>query len=143
MILAAATATDAHPATTASVAAAPPTAVPTATTGVAAPEPIPFRKTSAVSGNELLGTLLTTLLVLAAVAGTAWFARRMGWLARWTGADAREGGATRSIAVLGVRRVSRRTTLYRVSDGRREYLLAESTAQVQLLDLPPATEHAP
>ena len=93
---------------------------------------IPFRKTSVVSGSEVFGMLVTTVLILAAVAALAWFARRQGWLDRWTGGVPSARDPKRSLAVREVLRISRKTTLYRVSSGGREFLLAESSAQIQL-----------
>jgi hypothetical protein len=104
-------------------------------TATVAASPIPFRKTSVVSGSEVFGALLTTVLVLAALVALAWIARRRGWLDRWTGGAASVADGKRSLALLEVRRISRRTTLYRVSDGKQEYLLAESSAQVQISTL--------
>jgi hypothetical protein len=72
------------------------------------------------------------LLFLAAVAALAWFARRHGWLDRWTGGTAPARDAGRSLAVLEVLQISRKTTLYRVSHGKREFLLAESNAHIEL-----------
>lgn len=100
---------------------------------VTSPAPIPFRKTSIVSGSEVFGVLLTTLLFLAAVAALAWFARRQSWLDRWTGGTASARDAGRSLAVLEVLQISRKTTLYRVSNGKREFLLAESNAHIELV----------
>jgi hypothetical protein len=107
-------------------------ATPVTQQAVTSPAPIPFRKTSIVSGSEVFGVLLTTLLFLAAVAALAWFARRQGWLDRWTGGTAAARDAGRSLAVIEVLRISRKTTLYRVSNGKREFLLAESNAHIQL-----------
>lgn len=110
-----------------------PGATPVTTETVASASPIPFRKTSVVSGSEVFGMLVTTVLILAALAALAWFAHRQGWLDRWIG-GARSVRDTnkRSLAVLEILRISRKTTLYRVSNGKREFLLAESSAQVQL-----------
>jgi hypothetical protein len=108
-------------------------AIPATYHAIGSSSPIPFRKTSVVSGPEVVGTLVTTLLVLAAVAVLAWFARRQGWLERWTGSAATAPTTMRSLTVLEIRRISRKTTLYRVRNGTSEFLLAESSAQVQLL----------
>lgn len=106
----------------------------TATThqAVVTSPPIPFRKTSVVSGSEVFGMFITTALVLAALAALAWFARRRGWLERWTVGTTSAPGGKRSLTVLEVLRISRKTTLYRVSNGKHEFLLAESNGQIQL-----------
>ena len=100
--------------------------------GIAMPALIPFRKTAVVSGSEVAGLVITTLLLLAVIAVSAWFARRQGWLDRWIGGAQPAVNSKRSLAVLEVLRISRKTTLYRLSNGTREFLLAESSAQIQL-----------
>ena len=72
-------------------------AAPAATTA-AAPAPIPFRQAPVASGPEVFGMLLTTLLVLAAFAGLAWYARRRGWLERWIAVAPAAGGQVRMLA---------------------------------------------
>ena len=104
---------------------------------------IPFRKTSVVSGSEVFGMLVTTVLILAAVAALAWFARRQGWLDRWTGGVSSARDKKRSMTVLEVVRISRKTTLYRVINGKREFLLAESSAQIQLSSAHSESEQQP
>jgi hypothetical protein len=112
---------------------APPSGVAVATHQAVAPHAsIPFRKTSIVSGSEVFGMLIATCLVLAAFAALAWFARRHGWLDRWTGGAVADRDAKRSLVVQEVLRISRRTTLYRISNGTREFLLAESSAPIVL-----------
>jgi hypothetical protein len=105
-------------------------ATPVAYHTVVAPTPIPFRKTAIVSSSEVFGMLITTLLVLMAIAALAWFARRQGWLERWTAGA--PSARTSTLTVLEVRRISRKTTLYRVSNGGKEFLLAESSMQIQI-----------
>ena len=100
---------------------------------VASSSAIPFRKTSIVSGSEVFGMLVTTILVLAALGALAWFARRLGWLDRWIGGARSAHDIKRSLAVLEIVHISRKTTLFRVMDGDREILLVESSAQIQLL----------
>jgi hypothetical protein len=97
-----------------------------------APAPIPFRKTAATSGPEVIGTLAVTLLVLAGFAGLAWYARRRGWLDRWVMQAPSAVAGKRKLSVIEVLHVSRKTTLFRVSDGERELLLTESTVQTHL-----------
>jgi hypothetical protein len=116
-------------------------ATPTATTAA----PIPFRRSEATSGPEVFGVLVTTLLLLAAFYGLAWYARKRGWLQRWGIAAASSASApTRRLQVLERLPLSRRTTLFRVRDGEREFLLAETSAgAVQLAETTAAGEGAP
>jgi hypothetical protein len=115
-------------ATTTATKPAPPVSAP----GVAS-APIPFRKTSVTSGPEVFGTLVITLLVLAALSALAWYAQRRGWLDRWITQVPSKATGKRKLAVVEVLHVSRKTTLYRVSDGERELLLTESSVHAQLV----------
>lgn len=94
--------------------------------------PIPFRKTAVTSGPEVFGTLVITLLVLVALSALAWYAQRRGWLDRWITQAPSGATGKRKLAVVEVLHVSRKTTLYRVSDGERELLLTESSVHAQL-----------
>lgn len=117
------------------------TAVSAATPSAAAVTAIPFRKSAAVSGSEVFGVLMTTLLVLAVFSALAWYARKRGWFDRWVGRMPSSAEVKRNLAVAEVLRVSRKTTVYRIRDGEREFLLAESSGPVQLsihgMDLEP------
>lgn len=93
---------------------------------------IPFRKDSAVSMPEVSGLLLTASLLLAAFYGIAWYAKKAGWLERWTGASASNRDSQRRLAVIERMVVSRKTVLYRVRDGEQEYLLVESSASLHV-----------
>jgi hypothetical protein len=95
-------------------------------------QPIPFRESSPTSAPEVFGLFATTVLLLAAFYAIAWFARRAGWLDRWVGPRPPAGENPRQLALLERLPVSRRTTLYRVRHGDKEYLLAESSTPVQL-----------
>jgi len=110
---------------------APATGTATTTQRVVA-APIPFRKSSATSGSEVVGVFVTTLLVLAAFAALAAFARRHGWLDRWVGQLPSAPENKRQLVVVETLRVSRKTTVYRVKNGEHEFLLAESSAPLQL-----------
>lgn len=102
----------------------------------AEPAGIPFRTSAATSGPEVFGLLVTTLLLLTAATAVLWFARRRGWLDRWVGA-APAVAAPKQLVVLESLRINRQTTVHRVRDGRQVYLIAESTAQVQVIAVPP------
>lgn len=115
----------------------------TATTPGVAAAPIPFRKTAATSAPEVFGVLVTTLLLLAAFAALALFARKRGWLDRWVGSAPAAPDSKRQLAVIETLHISRKTTLYRVRDGGREFLLAESSAPVQLAPVAAEPEPSP
>jgi hypothetical protein len=115
----------------------------TATSQSVAVAPIPFRKTAAASGPEVFGVLVTTLLLLAIFAALAVFARRRGWLDRWVGAAPSKSELKKKLAVTETLRISRKTTVYRVSDGDREFLLAESSAPLQLSPVVLVAEQLP
>lgn len=106
----------------------------TATSAASAsmPSPIPFRHTSIVSASELSGILIATVLVLSVFAVSAWFARRKGWLDRWSTDAGKSRVSGRSLVVLEVLRISRRTTVYRIASGKQEFLVAESSSPVAL-----------
>lgn len=110
-------------------------AAPASAPGVAS-APIPFRKTAVTSGPEVFGTLVITLLVLAALSALAWYAQRRGWLDRWITQVPSGATGKRKLAVVEVLHVSRKTTLYRVRDGERELLLTESSVHAQLAPQP-------
>lgn len=95
-------------------------------------QPIPFRKDSVTSTPEVFGLLLTTLLLVAVFAAVAWYARRRGWLDRWVGPKPGLQNDKKKIMVLEAQRISQKTTLYRISNGENEFLLAESSLQIQL-----------
>jgi flagellar biogenesis protein FliO len=104
-------------------------------------EPIPYRHGGAGSDPSIMSALGTTLLLLAAIATLAWHARRKGWLDRWI--TARQPVAGRRLVVLETTALSRNTRLYRIRDGEREFLLAESTGQVLVVDRLATTELSP
>jgi flagellar biogenesis protein FliO len=111
-------------------AASPQGAPPAIHQAVVSSSPIPFRKTSIVSGSEVFGMLVATLLILAAFAALAWIARRQGWLERWTRSVPLARDGQRTLSVVEVLRISRRTTVYRIGSGNAQYLLAESTTPI-------------
>jgi len=114
------------------VAPAPASVTTTTSSQSVAAAPIPFRKSAATSGPEIFGVLATTLLVLAGFAAFAVFARRRGWLDRWVGRAPLAADNPRKLAVIETLFVSRKTTIYRIRNGEREFLLAESTSPLQL-----------
>ena len=96
-------------------------------------QPIPFRKEGITNAPEVFGLLVTTVLLVSLFAALAWFARRQGWLDRWVGPKPASQSDKKKIAVLGMQRLSQKTTLYRIASGDSEYLLAESSVQIQMI----------
>lgn len=96
-------------------------------------QPIPFRKDGITNTPEVFGLLVTTLMLVGIFAGLAWFARRQGWLDRWIGPKPESQNIKKKLVILETQRISPKTTLYRISNGDSEYLLAESTMQLQLI----------
>ena len=103
-----------------------------------APAPIPFRQSGGISGPEVFSSFAITLLLLAAVAGAAWYARKRGWLDAWLAVPQAGEAGKRRLAVVERLALSRRTTLIRVRDGERELLVLESAGSAHFV--PPATE---
>ena len=82
-----------------------------------------------------MSALGITALLLAALWGVAWQAKRRGWLARWLPSGT-EVGAQPNVLLKGRLRLSQKTVLYEVMTSERErVLVAESASGVQLLSL--------
>ena len=108
-------------------ATAPAASVQTTTQAIA------YRPESASVSGSVVDVLLMLVLLLGGVLVLAWVAKRQGWLQRWTVGAA---PLSRSGAGLGVEqalRLSPRTTLFRIIDGNRRYLLVESTGTVRFV----------
>lgn len=123
----AATARSVGPSTTAPVPVATTETVPERPTA-----PIPYRKEGGGAGGSLIGVLAMTVLMLAVVVVVLRFAKSRGLLDRWivsapVGAKGSREGRD-AMRVEQALRVSPRTTLYRIRDGERGYLLVESIA---------------
>ena len=96
-------------------------------------QPIPFRKEGITNTPEVFSLLVTTVLLVAVFTLVAWYARRRGWLDRWVGPKPDSKSNSKKIIVLETQRISQKTTLYRISNGESEYLLAESSSQIQFV----------
>ena len=103
-------------------------------------QPIPFRKDSVANTPEVFGLLVTTILLVSVFAALAWYARRRGWLDRWVGPKPQSVSPDKKIIVLETQRISQKTTLYRISNGGSEFLLAESSMQIQFATQDSSTE---
>lgn len=96
---------------------------------------IPFRDEGPGLASQAVDVLLVLILLLAACLGIALYARKRGWLDRWTGARAKTPPARGSLQVEQMSRLSPKTTLYRVNDADRRYLIVESSVAVQVVEL--------
>jgi len=104
---------------------------------------IPYRAEPAVSGSELTGVLVATVVLLAAFLGLALYARKRGWLHKLAPLNAVNHAGKRNQLQVHAQRISRLTTVYRIEDGRRAWLVVESTGQVSVsapTDVPVAGE---
>lgn len=105
------------------------TAAPTSMTAA----PIAFREEGSSTGADAAQALGMTVLLLAVVVVGLWAARRRGWLQRWLGAAVLARPADSSdLKLVHTLRLSPRTSVYRIQNGSKSFLLVESSAQVTL-----------
>lgn len=90
--------------------------------------PIPYRNESGAVAMPALGALVATVLMLALFAAVLKFARRRGLLDRWIVAPRVAEDGRPALRVEQSLRVGPRTTVHRIRDGERRYLLVESLA---------------
>ena len=99
---------------------------------------IPFRAEGESLADGAINALLVLVLLLAAVLAVLWVAKRRGWLEKWTGQVLPL--QTPSIRIEQRLRLSPRTMLYRVQDGRSSYLVLESSVNAKLCPIEPMSE---
>lgn len=102
---------------------------------VVAARPIRFREEGGSVADSATGVLLVLVLLLGGCLALLLWAKKKGWLDRWianAGASAPDAGGLRVEQAL---RLSPRTVLYRVGDGRERYLVVESTVSARLTAL--------
>jgi len=90
--------------------------------------PIPYRNESGSVAMPALGALVATVLMLALFAAVLKFARKRGLLDRWIVAPRVAEDGRPALRVEQSLRVGPRTTVHRIRDGERRYLLVESLA---------------
>ena len=101
--------------------------------------PIPYKHEGGGLAASATGAMVVAALLLGGLYIALRFARQRGLLDRWivaaprADADAAEPAPLRVERVL---RVSPKTSVYRIRDGARRYLLVESLAQATLVPLP-------
>lgn len=112
------------------------TQVPVARAAAATPATaIPFRPEAEDVTSQLVDVLLVLALLLAVCLGAVWFAKKRGWLDRWRVVATTGRTSQASVRVEQALRLSPRTTLYRVKDAGRGYLILESTATARIIPL--------
>lgn len=108
----------------------------TSSTVAVTPQSIPYRKESSGVGGSVIGVLLVTAVLLAAFVLVLRLAKSRGLLDRWIMAPALRGPTGQVLQVEQSLRIGSKTTVHRIRDGARRYLLVESMAPgVQLLAL--------
>lgn len=110
-------------------------AVPTASAKPAqssASHGIAFRPEGASAAADATGVLLALAALLAAAMVALWFAKRKGWLERWLGSVGPAQAGAQSLRVERTLRLSPRTIVYRVADGKDSYLVVESSTNARL-----------
>lgn len=90
--------------------------------------PIPYRSEGGAAGSPALGALVVTVLLLALLVAVLRFARAKGWLDRWIVAPPAAGDGRAPLRLERSLRVGPRTTIHRIRDGERSFLLVESLA---------------
>jgi flagellar biogenesis protein FliO len=96
---------------------------------------IPYRESAEVSGIDVAGAFGAAIALLALALCLAWLARRQGWLRRWGVASGPGASAAEGLRIEQVLRISPRTVVFRIADGEKRYLLAESRDGARWLPL--------
>jgi hypothetical protein len=98
--------------------------------------PIPYRSDANGMAASTSSALLVAVLLLAALALGLRYAKRRGLLDRWIVAAPGRVAGRPDMQIVRALRVSPKTTLYRIRDADRHYLLVESLAQTTLTPIP-------
>lgn len=99
-------------------------------------QPIPYRSDANGMAASTSSALLVAVLLLAALALALRYAKRRGLLDRWIVAAPGRVAGRPEMQVVRALRISPKTTLYRIRDADRQYLLVESLAQTTLTPIP-------
>jgi len=97
-----------------------------------ATQPIPYRSDANGMAESTGSALLVAVLLLAVLALGLRYAKRRGLLDRWIVAAPGRVDGRPDMQIVRALRVSPKTTLYRIRDADRHYLLVESLAQTTL-----------
>lgn len=127
---------DPAPAAARSEAVAHPVAAQIGAARADATQPIPYRSDANSMAASTGSALLVAVLLLAVLALALRLAKRRGLLDRWiVAAPGRASSGRLDMQVVHALRVSPKTTIYRIRDADRHYLLVESLAQTSLTPL--------
>jgi hypothetical protein len=96
---------------------------------------IPYRDEGGGLAAEAGGAVFAAFVLLALLVVVLHVARKRGLLDRWIAAAPTRAEGREPMRVEDALRVGPRTTLYRIRDGGRRYLLIESTAQARLVPI--------
>lgn len=105
------------------------------------PAEMGFRPETATMGTQATDVLVILMLLVAAFVAVVWVARKQGWLDRWIVSQGNSEKTRSTIRVEQALRISPRTTVYRIVDAERRYLLVESSAATQIVTIE-VTDHA-
>jgi flagellar biogenesis protein FliO len=96
-------------------------------------QPIPYRTESPVTAGKALSVFAMTMVLLAIVGGLLLWARKRGWLQRWSGATASGATSGRNTPrVLGQARLGTASHAYVVEVDGSRFMIVESSRQISL-----------
>lgn len=93
---------------------------------------IPYRHESVDMAGSALDALLVAVSLLAGCLAALWYAKKRGWLSKWI-APIRAGSGASDMELVQALRLGPKTTLYKVRDGARDYVVLESTVPASLI----------
>ncbi|MFZ5636612.1 MAG: flagellar biosynthetic protein FliO [Pseudomonadota bacterium] len=108
---------------------------PTPTRAETSKPSIPYRDEGGGLAADAGGAVFAAFVLLALLVVALQIARKRGLLDRWIPAAPARAEGREPMRVEEALRVGPRTTLYRIRDGGRRYLLIESTAQARLVPI--------
>lgn len=93
---------------------------------------IQFRDASPITGGDVAGIALVTLLLLGSFAALAVMAKRKGWIEKYFRKATLMGPGFDGFRLTGSLRLSKHTILYKVTDGQSGFLLVESSLNTSM-----------
>lgn len=91
-----------------------------------------FRESSVVSGSEVASIFLITALLLVSFSALAFYAKRNGWLLRIFGKSEMLSSKSEQLKISDTMRISKHTTLHKISNCGCEFILIESTVNTSV-----------
>lgn len=110
-----------------------------ADTTAAASQPIPYRTEPPITAGQALSVFAITVALLAMAVGTLLWARKRGWLQRWSVAAHDEGLNRNALRILGQTRLGHASHAYVIEADGTRFVVVESSRQVSLHALPKNT----